>query len=143
MTLLADTLPDGAGTLRAMLMAERARAERLEQIIKEPLRRRFGRRAETLPEDQPLLGRLQRRRQEPAQSWRPLAAFQRRMKARLRLLLALDGLPQPVSRPPIAECREHCPEVCFDHVGARRVAAWRRVSWGQIGAAGYVRLHLC
>jgi transposase len=39
-----------------MLLAERARAERLEQIIKELQRHRFGRRAETLPEDQLLLG---------------------------------------------------------------------------------------
>jgi transposase len=45
-----------AGTLKAMLLAERARAERLEQIIRELRRHRFGRRAETLPEDQLLLG---------------------------------------------------------------------------------------
>lgn len=51
-----DTLPDDPGTLKAMLLAERARAERLEQIIKELQRHRFGRRAETLPEDQMLLG---------------------------------------------------------------------------------------
>lgn len=51
-----DTLPDDPGTLKAMLLAERARAERLEQIIKELQRHRFGRRAKTLPEDQLLLG---------------------------------------------------------------------------------------
>jgi len=56
MTGLADALPDDPGTLKAMLLAERARAERLEQIIKELRRYRFGRRAETLPEDQLLLG---------------------------------------------------------------------------------------
>ena len=39
-----------------MVLAERARAERLEQIIKELQRHRFGRRAETLPEDLLLLG---------------------------------------------------------------------------------------
>ena len=50
--ILADALPDDPGTLKAMLLAERARAERLEQIIKELQRHRFGRRAETLPEDQ-------------------------------------------------------------------------------------------
>jgi transposase len=54
--MTADTLPDDPGTLKAMLLAERARAERLEQIIKELQRHRFGRRAETLPEDQLLLG---------------------------------------------------------------------------------------
>ena len=56
MSALTDTLPDDPGTLKAMLLAERARAERLEQIIKELQRHRFGRRAETLPEDQLLLG---------------------------------------------------------------------------------------
>jgi transposase len=56
MTALADALPDDPGTLKAMLLAERARAERLEQIIRELRRHRFGRRAETLPEDQLLLG---------------------------------------------------------------------------------------
>jgi transposase len=55
MTVMVDTLPDDPGTLKAMLLAERARAERLEQIIKELQRHRFGRRAETLPEDQLLL----------------------------------------------------------------------------------------
>jgi transposase len=56
MTVLTDALPDDPGTLKAMLLAERARAERLEQIINELRRYRFGRRAETLPEDQMLLG---------------------------------------------------------------------------------------
>lgn len=39
-----------------MLIAERTQNERLRQIIKELQRHRFGRRAETLPEDQMLLG---------------------------------------------------------------------------------------
>jgi transposase len=56
MTATTDTLPDDPGTLKAMLLAERARTERLEQIIKELQRHRFGRRAETLPEDQLLFG---------------------------------------------------------------------------------------
>src|SRR3984893_9412835 len=56
MKATTDALPDDPGTLKAMLLAERARAERLEQIIKELQRHRFGRRAETLPEDQLLLG---------------------------------------------------------------------------------------
>ncbi len=38
-----------------MLLAERARSERLAQIIKELQRHRFGRRAESLLEDQLLL----------------------------------------------------------------------------------------
>jgi transposase len=49
-------LPDDPEALRAMLVAERHENERLRQIIKEMQRHRFGRRAETLPEDQLLLG---------------------------------------------------------------------------------------
>ncbi len=56
MTVLADALPDDPGTLKAMLIAERVQNERLVAIIKELQRHRFGRRAETLPEDQMLFG---------------------------------------------------------------------------------------
>src|SRR3954467_150333 len=56
MTVAADSLPDDPGTLKAMLIAERAQNDRLRQIIKELQRHRFGRRAETLPQDQMLLG---------------------------------------------------------------------------------------
>jgi transposase len=56
MTVVADSLPDDPSTLKAMLIAERTQNERLRQIIKELQRHRFGRRAETLPEDQMLLG---------------------------------------------------------------------------------------
>src|SRR6185436_20416993 len=52
----SDALPDDLQTLKAMLLAERVQNERLRQIIKELQRHRFGRRAETLPEDQMLLG---------------------------------------------------------------------------------------
>ena len=52
----SETLPDDPETLKAMLLAERVQNERLRQIIKELQRHRFGRRAETLPEDQMLLG---------------------------------------------------------------------------------------
>jgi transposase len=55
MNLAADTLPDDPGRLKAMLITERLQGERLEQIVKELQRHRFGRRAETLPEDQLLL----------------------------------------------------------------------------------------
>jgi transposase len=51
-----DALPDDLETLKAMLLAERCESERLRQIIKELQRHRFGRRAETLPEEQMLLG---------------------------------------------------------------------------------------
>jgi transposase len=51
-----QTLPDDPGLLKAMVLAERAESDRLRQIIKELQRHRFGRRAESLPEDQLLLG---------------------------------------------------------------------------------------
>ena len=52
----SDALPDDLQTLKAMLLAERSESERLRQIIKELQRHRFGRRAETLPEEQMQLG---------------------------------------------------------------------------------------
>jgi hypothetical protein len=52
----SDAFPDDLETLQAMLLAEQCESERLRQIIKEMQRHRFGRRAETLPEDQMLLG---------------------------------------------------------------------------------------
>src|SRR3978361_2068183 len=51
-----DALPDDSETLKEMLLAERAQNERLRQIIRDLQRHQFGRRAETLPEDQMLLG---------------------------------------------------------------------------------------
>jgi transposase len=53
---VSDALPDDLETLKAMLLAERCESERLRQIIKEMQRHRFGRKAETLPEEQMLLG---------------------------------------------------------------------------------------
>jgi transposase len=55
MTQAAEALPDDPQTLKAMLIAERLRAERLVAIIRDLQRHRFGRRAESLPEDQLLL----------------------------------------------------------------------------------------
>lgn len=52
----ADQLPDDPAALKAMVLAREAENARLRQIIKELQRHRFGRRAETLPEDQLLLG---------------------------------------------------------------------------------------
>ena len=56
MTIPAEALPDDPGLLKAMLLAERAESERLRQMIKELQRHRFGRRAESLPEEQLQLG---------------------------------------------------------------------------------------
>jgi transposase len=55
-TSTAAPLPDDPDLLKAMLLAERAESERLRQIIKELQRHRFGRRAESLPEEQLQLG---------------------------------------------------------------------------------------
>ena len=55
MTPAVDALPDDPETLKAMLIAERIRSERLVQILKDMQRHRFGRRAETLSADQLLL----------------------------------------------------------------------------------------
>lgn len=52
----SDVLPDDPEMLKAMLLAERVQNERLRQIIRDLQRHQFGRRAETLPEDQMLLG---------------------------------------------------------------------------------------
>ena len=77
MTLAAEALPDDPETLKAMLIAERIRSERLAQIIKDMNRHRFGRRAETLPADQLLLGLEeveQSQAEAPRQSRRPAFA---------------------------------------------------------------------
>ena len=55
MSEAAEALREDPETLKAMLIAERIRSERLVQIIKDLQRHRFGRRAETLPADQLLL----------------------------------------------------------------------------------------
>lgn len=56
MAITADQLPDDPDALKAMILARDVENARLIQIIKELQRHRFGRRAETLPEDQLLLG---------------------------------------------------------------------------------------
>ena len=56
MATTADELPDDPDALKAMVLARDVENARLRQIIKELQRHRFGRRAESLPEDQLLLG---------------------------------------------------------------------------------------
>ena len=56
MSGLAGAFPDDVETLKSVLLAERARADRLSQLLKKLQRHRFGRRAETLPIDQLELG---------------------------------------------------------------------------------------
>jgi transposase len=52
----ASPPPDDPETLKVLLAEERAENERLRQIIQAMQRHRFGRRAESLQEDQLLLG---------------------------------------------------------------------------------------
>jgi transposase len=52
---VSNNLPDDPETLKAMLLAALHESERLRQIIKELQRHRFGRKAESLPEEQMLL----------------------------------------------------------------------------------------
>ena len=52
MAMTADQLPDDPDALKAMVLARDVENARLIQIIRELQRHRFGRRAETLPEDQ-------------------------------------------------------------------------------------------
>jgi len=68
MKALGDTLPDDPATLKAMVLAERARADRLAQILAEMQRHRFGRRAETLPLDQLELGLEDLQQQDAAEA---------------------------------------------------------------------------
>lgn len=56
MAMTADQLPADPDALKAIALARDVENARLIQIIKELQRHRFGRRAETLPEDQLLLG---------------------------------------------------------------------------------------
>lgn len=51
MSAQADALPDDPALLKAIVIAERLESERLRQIIREFQRHRFGRRAESLPEE--------------------------------------------------------------------------------------------
>ena len=90
MTATTDALPDDPGTLKAMLLAERVRAERLEQIIKELQRYRFGPRAETLsiPVPTPASRRAAPRRRSSKPAWPS-----RRRGGRSQL-----GEPQPTIR---------------------------------------------
>ena len=52
MTAAADELPDDVATLKAMVIAANARADRLEHILAVLNRQRFGKSSEKLPSDQ-------------------------------------------------------------------------------------------
>src|SRR5512139_349123 len=79
-----EKLPEDPNELKAMLLAERARNERLVQIIKEMQRHRFGRRAETLPEDQMLLALEEVEQTEAAAEAEAGSAPEREKAARKR-----------------------------------------------------------
>jgi hypothetical protein len=52
MAMTVDQLPDDPDVLKAMVLARDVENARLTHIVKELQRHRFGRRAESLPEDQ-------------------------------------------------------------------------------------------
>ena len=83
--------------LQAMLAAERAENDRLRQIIRELQRHRFGRRAETLPVDQLLLGL------EGAEQIEPMA-----LPARKRLIRSSS----PTGLGSVAPTVDRCPRIC-------------------------------
>lgn len=87
MAMTADQLPDDPIALKAMVLARETENERLRQIIKELQRHRFGRRAESLPEDQLLLGleeaeQIEADRAEAAERADPAKCRQRTAKRR-------------------------------------------------------------
>jgi transposase len=109
------SLPDDPDLLKTMLLAERARAERLEQIIKAMQRHRFGRKAESLPEDQLLLGleeaeqaeaaaEVQHEQADPAERKRRAAQRRRNRGAlpahlpRLETIIDIEDLACPCCR---------------------------------------------
>jgi transposase len=85
MAMTVDQLPDDPYVLKAMVLARDVENARLIQIIKELQRHRFGRRAETLPEDQLLLGLEEAEQIEAAgEEEKEHSAPDRRAKARKR-----------------------------------------------------------
>lgn len=92
MTMTADQLPDDPDALKAMVLARDVENACLIQIIKELQRHRFGRRAETLPEDQLLLGS-----KRPNRS-RPQVTKSRQSATADRNTRALEGLRQALER---------------------------------------------
>jgi transposase len=99
MTSLADTLPDDPATLKAMVLAERARADRLAQILKEMQRHRFGRRAETLPLDQLERGLEDVQQVEAAEAARVEKVDpERRAATATRRRANRGSLPEPLPR---------------------------------------------
>src|SRR5438132_11883742 len=84
MTATTEALPNDPDMLKAMLLAERAESARLRQIIKELQRHRFGRRAETLPEEQLQLGLEEAEQVEAAGQAETEAPAERKTRAARR-----------------------------------------------------------
>ena len=82
MAMTADQLPDDPVALKAMVLARDVENARLTQIIKELQRHRFGRSAETLPEDQLLLGLEEAEQIEAAGEEAAERAFPNQQQAR-------------------------------------------------------------
>ena len=99
MAMTADQLPDDPIALKAMVLARETENERLRQIIKELQRHRFGRRAESLPEDQLLLGleeaeQIEADRAEEAERADPAKCRQRTAKRRANRGVLPPHLPR-------------------------------------------------
>jgi hypothetical protein len=105
-----------------MIVAERHENERLRQIIKEMQRHRFGRRAETLPEDQLLLG-LEEVVERPGDDTVRFRGHDQRAEVLYRLddsLVGFDLPPSPGTRSRgVLEHRQHA-SVCADPHHSRR-----------------------
>ncbi|WP_108610592.1 IS66 family transposase [Aminobacter sp. MSH1] len=92
MAMTADQLPDDPDALKAVVLARDVENARLIQIIRELQRHRFGRRAETLPEDQLLLGLEEAERADPRER------IERAAKRRANLGALPAHLPLPLYR---------------------------------------------
>jgi len=90
---------DDPAALQAMLAAERVENERLRKIIRELQRHRFGRRAESLPVDQLLLGLEEAEQAEAADEAKAEAAAPAERSARVAKRRANRGaLPSHLPR---------------------------------------------
>jgi hypothetical protein len=121
-------LPDDPAALKAMLAAREAEIDRLRQIIKELQRHRFGRRAESLPIDQLLLG-LEEAEQAEAEG----LLAKRSPTTRSKKLTPGSGAPTAVRCPPICRASSRS---STSSTRSARVAAVRCTSWARTRPSG-------
>src|SRR5262249_14338045 len=111
----ADQLPDDPDALKAMVLAHEVENARLRLIIKELQRHRFGRRAETRPQDQPLLGLEEAEQVEAAGEEEKEQAASVKRQARTRRRANRGALPAHLPRVErVVDIEDHaCP--CCRH----------------------------